>query len=363
MFNPTRLTLARERRGWTKRILAEKTGLTARSISNFENKLDFSPSEETLQLFAEVLRFPVGFFLSDTLDQPTAETASFRAMKSMSAARQRTVLAIGAFGFALDRWLDVRFEQPFADVPVMPSEDPDTAAESLRHHWGLGDSPVKYMIKLLEAKGVKLYSLGNQPREVSAYSLWHDGTPFIYLNTTKSAEHIRFALAHELGHLLLHRDIDPSGADTRQIEKEADRFASAFLMPRRDVLAHSLRTPSRALLIQAKKRWGVAVTALAYRLHHLGLVSDWHYRGLCIEMSQKGDRMREPAGLSHENSSRLGQIFAALREDGFTRAEVAKMLGMYHDDLEELLFGLVPTLVQGENVTPTRSRANLRVVK
>lgn len=363
MFNPSRLTLARERRGMTKRMLAEQAGLTVRSVSNFENKLDFSPSEDTLAQLADALRFPVSFFLGDDLDQPTPETASFRAMKSMTAARQHTVLAIGAFGFALDRWLDSQFEQPVSDLLMMPNEDPDTAAVSLRHHWGLGDLPIKHMIKLLEAKGVRIYSLGNQPREVSAYALWYDGTPFIFLNNTKSAEHVRFALAHEVGHLVLHREIDPADIDARQIEKEADRFASALLMPSRDILAHAPRAASRTTLIQLKKRWGVAVTALAYRLHQLKLISDWHYRNLCIEMSQKGDRTREPSGLPHETSARLAQIFNTLREDGLSRTEIANSLNMYADDLDELLFSLIPTVVQSDIAVRTPSRAHLRVIK
>ncbi|WP_244909293.1 helix-turn-helix domain-containing protein [Nitrospirillum viridazoti] len=343
--------------------MAEKTGLTARSISNFENQLDFSPSDETLQLLAETLRFPVSFFLADTLDQPTSDTASFRAMKSMSAARQHSVLAMGAFGFALDKWIDIQFEQPTADVPLMPSELPDVAALSLRHHWGLGEQPIKNVLKLLEAKGIRIYSLGNQPREVSAYALWHDGVPFVFLNYTKSAEHIRFALAHELAHLVLHRDIDPNDADARQIEREADRFASAFLMPHRDILAHAMRTPSRATLIQAKKRWGVSVTALAYRLHQLEFITDWHYRNLCIEMSKKGDRTHEPAGLPHETSSRLEKVFSALREDRISRAQIAENLHIFPSDLDELLFGLVPTVWQGEASVSSPSRAHLRVVK
>jgi Zn-dependent peptidase ImmA (M78 family) len=363
MFNPSRLTLARERRGLTKRMLAEQTGLTVRSVSNFENKLEFSPSDETLAQLAHVLRFPVAFFLGDDLDQPTGETASFRAMRSMTAARQHAVLAIGALGFALDRWLDYRFEQPVTDLPVMPNDDPEIAAISLRHHWGLGDLPIKHMIKLLEAKGVRIYSLGNQPREVSAYAVWHDGIPFIFINSTKSAEHVRFALAHEVGHLVLHREVDPLDADARQIEKEADRFASALLMPSRDVLSGSYHNLSRIALINLKKRWGVSVTALAYRLHQLKLISDWHYRNLCIEMSQKGDRTQEPSGLPHETSARLGQIFNALREDGVNRLEIAQSINIYREDLEDLLFSLVPTVVQGDLVFRTSSRAQLRVIK
>lgn len=86
--------------------------------------------------------------------------------------------------------------------------------------------------------------------EVDAFSMWRQSTPFVFLNTKKSAEHSRFDAAHELGHLVLHRHGSPQG---REAEREANAFASAFLMPRASVLAYAPRMATIDHLIKLKK--------------------------------------------------------------------------------------------------------------
>ena len=99
--------------------------------------------------------------------------------------------------------------------------------------------------------------------------MWKGNTPFVFLNTNKTAEHSRYDAAHELGHLVLHRHGSPQGIEA---EKQANQFASAFLMPRGSVHPVAPRFPTFDILVSLKRRWGVSVAALAYRLHNLGLV-------------------------------------------------------------------------------------------
>src|SRR4029077_3081434 len=119
-------------------------------------------------------------------------------------------------------------------------------------------------------KGVRVFSLSLDAAEVDAFSMWRQRTPFVFLNTKKSAEHSRFDAAHELGHLVLHRHGSPQG---REAEREANAFASAFLMPRATVLANMPRLATVDRLIKLKKYWAVSVAALAYRLHAVGVLS------------------------------------------------------------------------------------------
>ena len=148
---------------------------------------------------------------------------------------------------------------------------PEAAAAGVRSLWGLGERPIKNTIHLLEAHGIRVFSLAEDCKEVDAFSFWQDSTPFIFLNTFKSGERSRFDGMHELGHLLLHRH---GGPDGRAAEHEADAFASAMLMSRGDVLAHAPRLATLPVLIQLKKRWCVSLAALNYRLHALGLTTD-----------------------------------------------------------------------------------------
>jgi Zn-dependent peptidase ImmA (M78 family) len=249
-------------------------------------------------------------------------------------------------------------------LPALRHErDPEAAAAAVRQHWGLGQQPVKNLLHLLESKGVRVFSLSIDAAEVDAFSLWKDSLPFVFLNTRKSAEHSRFDAAHELGHLLLHRHAAPGG---REAEAEADAFASAFLMPRGSVLAHAPRFATLEQLIRLKRIWTVSLSALTYRLHAVGLLSDWHYRGLCIEISQRGFRKSEPEEAPRENSQVLAKVFAALRAEGMTKGDIAAQLGIHPSEIDQLAFGLMLvslTETAGDSAARGGKVVRLRLVK
>jgi len=343
-FNPSRLTLARRRRGLSKTALAEQIGVDRRAINAYE-KAEYEPAEDTLSKLERALGFPMRFFFGDDLDEPTAASASFRAMSRMTAAQRDMALGEGALALHLNRWLESRFQLPEATFPDLDRQlTPAAAAASLRAAWARGELPIKNMIHLLESKGVRVFSLDIDAREVDAFSMWQDSTPFVFLNLQKSAEHSRFDAAHELGHLVLHRHGGPQG---REAEQEADAFASEFLMPRSSVLARAPHFAILPALIQLKKIWIVSVAALTHRLHSLGVLSEWHYRSLCIEMAGKGYRTHEPDPAPPETSLVLPKIFTALRTDGVTRLDVASELCLTEEELSKLLFRLVMTGLRG----------------
>jgi hypothetical protein len=107
----------------------------------------------------------------------------------------------------------------------MEYASPDTAALYLRQNWGLGERPIPNMLKLLEAKGVRVFSLAENTKAVDAFSVWRNGLPYVFLNIAKSAERSRFDASHELGHLVMHKhggglDLGPgSGSDDHGLGK------------------------------------------------------------------------------------------------------------------------------------------------
>jgi Zn-dependent peptidase ImmA (M78 family)/DNA-binding XRE family transcriptional regulator len=362
MFTPSRLSLARKRRGYTMTRLAGLIDVTAKAVSDYE-KGEYPPSDETMTRIAKATRFPIGFFSGVDLHEPTPDTASFRSMSRMTAGQRDAALGAGALAFMLNDWVESRFDLPAPDLPDLRDEEPEVAASVLRQHWGLGERPIKNMVHLLESKGVRVYSLAENSVEVDAFALWHSKTPFVFLNTLKSAEHGRFDAAHELGHLVLHRHSGPQIPDA---EKQANTFASAFLMPRASVLALAPRTATLRNLVQLKKQWIVSVAALAYRLHSLGLLTDWHYRTLCIEIGQNGYRRTEPEGSQRERSHVLATVFAALRDEGVSKTAVADQLQIDVDELDKLVFGLMIMSLSGGARTaggPKGISKFLRIVK
>lgn len=383
MFNPQRFALARRRRGMKKRELATHIGVTERSVSGYESGTQ-EPEPGTLAKIAKTLRFPEAFFFGDDPEVPTPDVASFRSLSKMTAGLRDSALGAGAIALLLNDWIEQRFDLPEPDLPDLGSERaaltnfealdklelsssaqaPEAAAEMLRAHWGLGEQPVKNMIALLESKGVRVYSLAIDAKEVDAFSMWSGGRPFMFLNTFKSAERCRFDAAHELGHLVMHQHAHPQGPD---LEREANAFASAFLMPRASVLAMAPRSITIKSLIKYKKLWSVSVAALNYRLHSLGLSTEWAYRTLCIQIAQEGYRTEEPESIAHERSVILEKIFAALRADGVGKAGVAGELAISPEEINELTFGLMLNVLKGQSATPSdsggKSGAHLRLVK
>jgi hypothetical protein len=102
-------------------------------------------------------------------------------------------------------------------------------------------------------------------------------------------------------------------------------------------------------LIRFKAYWTVSVAALAYRLRDVGMVTEWHYRTLCIEIAQRGYQKKEPEEARREASQVLSKVFAALRDEGTTKADIAEALSVHVAELDELVFGLALTALAGGN--------------
>lgn len=362
MFNPSRLTLARRRRGLTQTGLAEALGVSVRMVAAYEAG-EKAPSDEKRADLARLLDFPQDFFEGDNLEDIQQEQVSFRALSSMLARQRDAALSAGSLALELSRWIDQRFELPQANLPDLRHFDPEAAAMALRAEWGIGERPIKNMVHLLEAYGVRVFSLTEYHREVDAFSFWKAQTPFVFLNTIKTPEHGRFDAAHELGHLVLHRHGAPGG---REAEYQANAFAAAFLMPQASVIAHAPRSPRLDDILGLRAIWGVSAAALVRRLHDVKMLSDWSYRMLSIEIGKRGLRTSEDTGSQRETSQVLQKIFAQLRAEGVTKADVARELRLHVTELDALVFGLVMMTAiaggrSGESVP--QKRAPLRLVR
>ena len=192
----------------------------------------------------------------------------------------------------------------------------------------------------------RVFSLAESTKNVDAFSCWRNDEPYVFLNTFKSAERSRFDAAHELAHLVLHRHGGPQQG--RQAEQEAHTFAASFLMPHADVVATIPFVASLDQLVREKKRWGVSVSALAYRLHKMRVLSDWQYRTFCIQINRKY-RDSEPNGLPQERSSIWQMVLTELWKEGIARSHIAAQLDVPADEIENLLFGLT-----GNTTAPDR---------
>ena len=360
MFNPARLSLARRRRKLTKKALAEALTVDQKTIIRYESG-EIVPPDDSLEAIAACLSFPVPFFFGMDLDEPQSEAASFRSLSTMPARDRDAALAAGALAFLLSDWVTARFSLPEHDlVEFKEDSEPEMAAGLLRQKWGLGERPIRNVVHLLEAKGIKVFSLAENTRTVDAFSMWRHDKPYVFLNTAKTAERSRFDAAHELGHLVLHKHGGPQGG--RIAEDQANQFASAFLMPQADVRAQLPRVYYINEIIEAKKRWGVSAAALNYRHHKLGTTSEWQYRRFCIQLNERFGQS-EPHGMDRELSAVWEKVFSALRDDGINKHDIADQLNLPVFEIENLVFRLSNMQsIEGRAQGSGQARGQLRLV-
>ena len=339
-FNPQRLQLLRERRSYSRSRLALDSGVSERSLRQYEAG-DAEPRSASILRLARTLRVAPTYFDGPDLETLGPTAASFRAATKLPKYRQRAALAAGAFAIHFADFLYQHFDLPAVDIPDLDGIPPISAAEAVRSDWGLGNGVAPNLIHLLESHGVLCFALAEDCREFDAFSFWQLERPFVMLNTIKSGERGRWDAAHELGHLVLHRYEMTMG---RQHELEADIFAQSFLLPPKAILASGLYQPSLHRVLEHKLAWQVSAIAFTRCLHGHNLLSDWHYRNLVIELSKRDYRSREPGGISRETSQLLPQALRHLAADGIRLPQIAESLDLPHSDLYEMMFSLVPVV-------------------
>lgn len=359
-FNPNRLRIARLRRKLTYKELAERVSMSSKMLSLYEKEDNgHIPTSESLSLIARILGYPQSFFFGEDIENIDASTVSFRSLKSMKAAQQHAAICAGQLGVLVSEYMHGKFSLPAPCLPDLRGYDPGAAAETIRDSWGLGTKSIKNMIHLLESKGIRVFSLAENTADVDAFSFWKDGVPYIFLNTQKSAERSRFDAAHELGHLLLHKHGSPTGRD---LEYEADNFASSFLVTESSLIALAPNFITLDSLIILKKNWAVSVVSLIVRLKQVELLTEWQYRTLMIEASQRGYRTNEPDSCVREKSLIFEKVLPMLKAEGIGLNELSAELSLPLEELCNLIF--MPAVVSSNSTSAFtgKSRANLKVV-
>jgi Zn-dependent peptidase ImmA (M78 family) len=213
-------------------------------------------------------------------------------------------------------------------------ESPEEIAQLVRREWALGAGPIPNMVATLERAGgiVLVRDLGTW--ELDAVSTWPQGArPLFLLNVVSPTDRGRFSLAHELGHVIMHRV--PGGTAVQ--EREADSFASEFLMPLSSIRDQLRQGVDVNRLAELKPEWGASMAALARRALDVNALSDWQYRNLVVEMSMLGYRTQEPVSIEPEHASKIyGVLQALMRDQGTTVEELAATAGLFPDEFKQL---------------------------
>lgn len=292
---PARLTEAREARGLTMTDLGKLVGVTTAAISQYENGTK-QPEWETLAQISGHLEQSVNYFSSERPPggEPIA-TAFFRSFRSKTKSCNKMLRRWSVWAAQVFKYLSGSVNFPAVSVPppsevaAYDDETIDQMATHCRRLWGLSDGPIANMVALLESKGFVVIRSEFGMTNVDAFSCWQDQRPFIFLSSDKEcAVRSRFDAAHELGHLLLHRHVSRDDLeDTEElnrIEREANRFASAFLLPARTFVAE-IFSASLSQFLELKKRWKVSIAAMIHRCKDLGVFDEQTHVNLRKQLS------------------------------------------------------------------------------
>lgn len=352
--------------------LAEEADVSPAAITKYETQ-DVTPSPSIIAKFSELLEVPQGFFFK----APHSDDAAPFLMRSLAsstkrardAAKMKTVWLREMISFAAEY---VAF--PSVNLPELSSaEDPcilgdeeiEDAALRLRSHWGMREGPIVDLTGLLEANGVVISRFAFGANKFDAFSKWPIEAPIIVDNTERcTAVRLRFDLSHELGHLVLHRRVPRDLANRPEIhklmEKQAHRFAGAFLFPARP-FASEVYTVALAGLVELKKRWGMSAQAMIYRAHNLSLISDGQAQRAFRAISASGFRTSEPLDdqLVIEEPGILASAFESIAGSGYRGSDIATALGLNHRDIEQMA-NLPAGFLAGE--AEKRDREEARVI-
>lgn len=332
-FDAARLTQARYAAGWSKVRLADEVGVSPAAIGQYESQQS-SPRPEVLAALGRALSVPVDFFsLGRPLTRVDGMKAHFRSLRSTTTRDRQKALAFIEQVWELAHALEKRVALPEVALPVAESySEPSVAAQHLREHWGLGTKPVRHLVAQAETRGliVSLLTMTNTDvARVGAFSTSHLPRPVIVVTPerAKSVYVHRFTVAHELGHLLLHRDAAPG--DPQQ-EREADQFAAEFLTPRAQIVNALPRTVSLPRLAELSRHWGVSIESLLIRMKETGTVSEVSVRRAYQRLHQlrsSGGEPPEPVSAYPGEMPRMLRQAAELAEThGFSTVDLAREL-------------------------------------
>ena len=385
-FYGERLRNARMFRGLTLTELAKRTDISKQSLSLYENDNNV-PDYSRVRALAVELNFPFEYFFQKDNYISKTETTYFRSFASATK-KDRTAQSIKLEYVAkmyeiLLEYISfpdmnlpsidfVGYDDVFECESIDAVQEIENIADKVREYWGIGSAPIKDLQYLLEKNGIIVTGFNTNEDKIDAFSqrtiVANDDVYFIAVALGDRPEgRIRFDMAHELGHILLHpwsEDLETiTKEEFKARERQANMFASAFLLPKdsfgKDVASYPTDLKYYLFL---KNKWKVSIQAMIYRAHQLDIISDNQYQYLMRQVSKNGWRLKEPGDVPYLLNENIfqGAIDILIEQNIFTAKEILNLfkkngVTLYSQDMEELLHLHPDTLKVEEKIIPILS--------
>lgn len=381
-FEGQRLKQARIAKGLYKKRLAEAVGVSPQVIGKYEDGTH-NPSVEVVTKLSATLGFDQDFFTTP-VHHPEVGLVFWRSRQSESkSAREKTEQRMGWAAelfemfeglaeFQTDPMPAVEYPHDFRFTTL---DDVERLAKEVRSHMGFGTDPIPNMTLALENIGIPVVFWNVESEKQDGFQWFSERLDrhFVGVNTRNStACRVRFDLAHELAHILLHRAVDPSDARSpsghKALENQANYFAGALLFPAESFYA-DVTYPSLDFFLSLKRKWGVSVSGMIERAFALEMIdkherTDLHRK--CSQRKWRGRGRKEPMDndLVVDRPRLFRKAFDLLLEEGLlSRSSIKYTLPIPDEEIEEIIGLKRGELAQsfGEEdkvrILPVRSRS------
>ena len=339
-FNENLMRIARQARGWSQTELSRRSGVSQGYVSKLENGMD-EPNAGIVDKLSSVLRFPITYFYEQdhVSGLPVSVHSMYRKRASVGQrAQDRLEAEINIRLMHVRRLLkSVDFDTEL-DLPSFELDEfetgPEQIADLLRRTWLVPSGPLRNLIGWMERAGIIVIPSDFDGLSVDGVTVRQSGLPpCVFLNRGQPADRQRFTLAHELGHIIMHRLPSP------EMEDEANAFASALLMPALDIKRAFSGKVTIQKLASLKPVWRVSMNALLNRAKTIGSVTPNQAQYLWRQMSALGYRRAEPPELAFpsEEASILSELVRVHLEDlEYGIDDLCSLLHVYDEDFRRI---------------------------
>lgn len=300
---PERIKEGRRARGLTQLELAEALSLTKQAISQYESGTT-TPKPEVFESICDVLQLPYAYFYKQI---PYQLTTPIFFRKRKTASKKGYEMFEARVCWMLEIYHYIKQFIDFPEVKLYDCgqknytfEDIVEIAGEVRKFWGLGQGPISDLSLLLENNGFLISKVVMETRKVDACSIPNpdaeDKRPIIFSTPDTSAVRSRRDLAHETAHQFLHSSVDQEyfDANRERLDKEAEWFASVFMMPPEAIKREAYALTSLDSLLLLKKRWKASAQSILYYLRDLEIIKENQFKYLSSKMYTHKWRLSEP---------------------------------------------------------------------
>lgn len=334
-FQHKALILARESRGLTQTQLAQLTEIPQSSISRIEQDT-LGVDDSTVKKLAEVLKYPESFFFQEVNIYPP--NLHYRKRVTIPVrVKDMAEATMNIYRLNLQTLLQ-SVDLPESTLPIIEEgkyDSPADVAMYLRQFWKVPKGRIDNLTQLVESKGIIVVRCNLFTEKIDGRSMVTDkGNFIIFLNKSLSGDRLRFTLAHELAHLILH--IHSNNVFNTDVEEEANIFACEFLMPQDEIRPQLYGRLTLPKLADLKRYWKTSMQAILKWSERLNVTTPNQAKYLWSQISSLGMRKKEPIEIAQEQPSLLSKIIEIfMTELQYTKDELAKLLCLSVEEYQE----------------------------